>query len=543
VSFRAGLIARTAYATGPAIALSNFTVAENATIGTTIGTLSVVGGTGTYSFTLTDSAGGKFTTAGTNGTNLNTAGALDYETATFHMLMVSATNGVDTIVQPVAITVTNVVEDTTPNAFSFTDVTGATTSTAYESNAITVAGIDGPATMTITGGEYQINGGTWASTSTTVVATNTVKVRGTSSPSGLTAVNVVLTIGGVSDTYTITTASGPTAPANTVPPTIDDTTPTVGQMLTASPGTWTGTPTPTYAYQWIRGVADILPVNTEAPAITGSTTVGATLTLADGTWTGTPTPVITRQWKSGAANVGTGTGTYVTVAGDVGANISAVVTGTNAAGAVNANSNSVGPIIAAAASTKLNTTAGTWLGVDFTNGDLTITCNTAGGGSFCARSVASHSSGKFYCEVLINVHITASLQAGIANAAEPLAYPIGVYGNDGIAALDDGGVYLNGVTPANTPVAVWTTAGEIRRIAVDFDNKLIWFATNNGVWNVTGGNPTDPTATGKGASFSTINAGPYFLKLATAGVVGQQLTVNFGGTAYTYSPPAGYGNW
>jgi hypothetical protein len=185
--------------------LSNFTVAESITVGANVGTLSVVGGTGTYTFSLTDTAGGKFTTAGTNGTLLNVAGALDYETATFHMLMVSATNGIDTIVQPVAITVTNVVEDTTPNAFSFTDVTGAALSTVVESNAITVAGIDGPATMTITGGEYQINGGSWASASTTVVATNTVKVRGTSSASNSTAVNVVLTIGGVSDTFTITT--------------------------------------------------------------------------------------------------------------------------------------------------------------------------------------------------------------------------------------------------------------------------------------------------------------------------------------------------
>jgi hypothetical protein len=104
--------------------------------------------------------------------------------------------------------------DTTPNAFTFTDVTGAAISTIIESNAITVSGINAPATMTITGGQYQINGGSWASTSTTVVATNTVKVRGTSSASNSTAVNVVLTIGGVSDTFSITTvaAAGDTTP-------------------------------------------------------------------------------------------------------------------------------------------------------------------------------------------------------------------------------------------------------------------------------------------------------------------------------------------
>ena len=97
--------------------------------------------------------------------------------------------------------------DTTPNAFTFTDVTGATRSTVYTSNTITVTGIDAAATISITGGEYQINGGSWVSSSGSVVLNDTVTVRGTSSSSFSTAVNVALTIGGVSDTYTITTAA------------------------------------------------------------------------------------------------------------------------------------------------------------------------------------------------------------------------------------------------------------------------------------------------------------------------------------------------
>jgi hypothetical protein len=193
---------------GAVILVSNTSVLESATVGTTVGTLSVAGGSGTYVFTLTNTAGGKFTTAGTNGVNLNTAAALDYETATSHTITVSATNGGTPITRTVVIAVLNVVEDTTPDAFSFTDVTGVALSTVVESNAITVAGIDGPATMTITGGQYSVNGGTYASTSTSVVAGNTVKVRGTSSASNSTAVNVVLTIGGVSDTFTITTVAG-----------------------------------------------------------------------------------------------------------------------------------------------------------------------------------------------------------------------------------------------------------------------------------------------------------------------------------------------
>lgn len=106
-------------------------------------------------------------------------------------------------------TITTAAEDTTPAAFDLGDQTGAELSTVYQSNEITVAGINSAADLTITGGEYQINGGAWASTATTVSVDDTVSVRGTSSASYLTAVNVALTIGGVSDTFTITTKAEP----------------------------------------------------------------------------------------------------------------------------------------------------------------------------------------------------------------------------------------------------------------------------------------------------------------------------------------------
>lgn len=86
-------------------------------------------------------------------------------------------------------------------------------------------------------------------------------------------------------------------------------------------------------------------VNSVAPVVSGTTTVGSVLTVTNGTWTGIPTPVFTRQWQRNGVNIaGATAATYTLVSGDLGVTIRAVVTATNARGAVPANSNGVGPI-------------------------------------------------------------------------------------------------------------------------------------------------------------------------------------------------------
>src|SRR5690606_18977031 len=88
--------------------------------------------------------------------------------------------------------------DTTPDAFSFTDQTDVATSATITSAAITVAGINAPATITVSGGTYDINSsGSFTSSSGTVNNGDTVRARHTSSGSNSTATNTVVTIGGV----------------------------------------------------------------------------------------------------------------------------------------------------------------------------------------------------------------------------------------------------------------------------------------------------------------------------------------------------------
>lgn len=95
--------------------------------------------------------------------------------------------------------------DTTPDAFTFIDQTGVTISMPVMSNTITVTGINTAAAISITGGQYQINSGAWTATPGTVNNNDTVTVRQTSSPNFSTTTDAVLAIGGVSDTFSVTT--------------------------------------------------------------------------------------------------------------------------------------------------------------------------------------------------------------------------------------------------------------------------------------------------------------------------------------------------
>lgn len=183
------------------------------------------------------------------------------------------------------------------------------------------------------------------------------------------------------------------APANTVQPAISGT-PSLGQTLTATAGTWTGSPT--FAYQWVRcpssgGAADgsdcasiggatttayvvsagdvgsrlrvrvtaanadgstvaasnatpaisgqAGPPNTTPPTIVGSTVVGQTLTATPGTWTGSGITYAYAWQRCDAAGGACGAivtatqSTYTLAAGDVGRTIRVAVTATNTTGA------------------------------------------------------------------------------------------------------------------------------------------------------------------------------------------------------------------
>jgi hypothetical protein len=113
----------------------------------------------------------------------------------------------DFTLKPLAATI-----DTTPAPFAFPPQVSVETVTQVSSAPITVSGINWPTPISVSGGEYSINGGAFLTTAGVVNNNETVTVRQTSSVSYGTLTDTVLTIGDVSAAFSVTTRT-PLLPA------------------------------------------------------------------------------------------------------------------------------------------------------------------------------------------------------------------------------------------------------------------------------------------------------------------------------------------
>ncbi len=155
--------------------------------------------------------GGAFTAAGGTINNydavkVRATSSSSYSTASTVVLTVGGVS--DTF----SFTTEVYVADAVPNIFAFTDQNDVVLNADIESNSIGVSGINVPAQISITGGEFSINGASYTSTSTTVVSGDAVKVRVKSSNSNFTLTAATLVIGGLSDDFEVTTIADPNAP-------------------------------------------------------------------------------------------------------------------------------------------------------------------------------------------------------------------------------------------------------------------------------------------------------------------------------------------
>jgi hypothetical protein len=93
------------------------------------------------------------------------------------------------------------------------------------------------------------------------------------------------------------------------------------------------------------------PANTAAPKITGTPTQGQTLTVSNGSWSGTTPITYSYQWQrcdtsgNNCANIAAATkSTYTLTASDVGHDLRTVVAAKNSAGSSSATTTAVGPV-------------------------------------------------------------------------------------------------------------------------------------------------------------------------------------------------------
>jgi phosphodiesterase/alkaline phosphatase D-like protein len=186
---------------------------------------------------------------------------------------------------------------------------------------------------------------------------------------------------GADSTFT-TLAAGGSLPINIVPPALTGS-PAVGEQLTCSTGTWSGTPSPTYSYHWLLENVDIPGANSSQyvvpsadgglslacevtgknvegsssassvllhvagirpevevpPSVTGIAGVGRTLTCQTGIWKGEPPPTFAFQWLRDGTPVAAATGsTYAVEPADEGHRLTCDVTASNSEGSTEAES-------------------------------------------------------------------------------------------------------------------------------------------------------------------------------------------------------------
>jgi hypothetical protein len=173
--------------------------------------------------------------------------------------------------------------------------------------------------------------------------------------------------------------------------------------------------------------------------------------------------------------------------------------------------------------------------VTLSNGNLTA---TGAGGNSSARSIANHTSGKYYCETTIGQASNSII--GVIDGTASLNDWVGDSPNSaGAGSSGFSGVWFTNAS--GTAIASPTlTAGHTYGLAVDMTNKSIWIKdlTGGGNWNV---NASANPATNVGGQSLTSITTAYVGVTPSGG--GDNMTLNFGASAYVGTPPAGFGNW
>jgi hypothetical protein len=365
--------------------------------------------------------------------------------------------------------------------------------------------------------------------------TNSYTLAAADVDQAITCVVTATNVGGASAPSASNPITARYAPLNTVPPALSTITPFVGDAITCTSGTWTGSATITYAYQWFADAVTIsgaitssytpvlgnyqkvltcrvtasnaygtpntlsnpsgpvqqhpsIPVNTVAPFVSGQPQVGSPIESTEGTWEGYPPPTYTHQWQADNVNIPGALETIFTpTEEEVGQQLRCVVTATNSQGSVPANSNETPPIenVAGGATVTWNPDDKS-VNITLSNGDRLATKNAAGGWEG-VRSTLSYVSGKKYFEIEASV-VAANMCLGLGTPNSGFTNYLGL-SVEGAAISPNGAFFTGSASGGNGPSYA---AGDRLQFAADLTANLIWLRKNGtGLWNNSAGADPD----------------------------------------------------
>lgn len=219
------------------------------------------------------------------------------------------------------------------------------------------------------------------------------------------------------------------------------------------------------------------PSNTAKPSVSGTVAVGSTLTATSGSWTGTPsTFTFTYQWQrcpsSGSCSSITSAtaNTYVISSSDAGSKLRVAVTAANRAGSSSAESDQTGTVpggttVTAPKNTSLPTISGTassgqtlaastggWTGSSLSFAYQWQRCNTNGNGCspVAGATKSQYTLGSSDVDRRMRVRVDASNSAGSASATSDPTAVVGASGPSGAITLPNGEISVP-VTSVSLP--------------------------------------------------------------------------------------------
>ena len=372
---------------------------------------------------------------------------------------------------------------------------------------------------------------------------------GTATATGATTATVTFTAPSYGGSTTITTYTATSSPGN-ITGTLSQAgsgTITISGLSSSTSYTFTVTATNSVGTSVASAASNSIttessgtpPVNTVAPVVSGTATYDYVLSCTTGTWTGTATITYAYQWQRSSGTysniLGANNSTYTLVADDVNKTIRCVVTGTNSTGSSSANSNATGDVspvaptsptsvtasVAGATSASVSFTApsnnGGWPISSYTAtsspGGITGTINQSGSGTIAVTGLTTGTAYTFTVTAT-NGYYTSSPSSASNSVTPAIVNRLYTWGYNGGFKLG-----LGDTNPRSNPtqVGVATNWGSLTTIdgytnsygfGIQTDGSLWSWGNNNfgqlGLSTSTAVNKSSPTQIGTDTNWASI---------------------------------------